>query len=341
VTLVELLVVIAILAILLAVAVPLVRPFLGNRQISESARLVNAYFIGAQARAADLQRPVGVWIERRGNNAQNGAGESFELFYAESPPPYAGDTESARCWTTRDMMNNRVGLALFNQTAMDSTLLFSPPDPVMAPLTNFIRSGDLIRFNYRGPYYEIINIDKTMSTIQFRIPSGYPTVPLPVDANPMIGHPGYPYQVLRREIRSSAEPLQLPDNSTIDLTVSGLGQTGSQFAPPDPPGTTGPIVIMFSPTGSIESIRVHGSVSPPTGIVYLMIGLTEKVKPGTTMDPTPAFGADANLKDQDNRWISINHRTGRISTAKVSDSSSATDLPSAVQQARRLAINLE
>ena len=63
-TLVELLTVIAVMAILLSVAVPVIRPSLKDRKLRESARLINAYVAGVQARATELGRPVGIVLSR-------------------------------------------------------------------------------------------------------------------------------------------------------------------------------------------------------------------------------------------------------------------------------------
>jgi prepilin-type N-terminal cleavage/methylation domain-containing protein len=304
VTLIELLIVIAILGILIGLAVPLVQFATADRQIREASRALNAHFVGAQARAAELQRPVGVWIERRPGIP----GEAFDLYLAEAPPPYAGDTEFARCWTMRDPMNNRRGTAKFDTSSL---LLFSPPMP-STPADNFVQVGDLIRFNYRGIYYRITDVRKPpVSEIDFVIPGPLPTVELPPDVA-MGSSPGYPYQILRREIRSSAGSLQLPDTTTIDLTVSGLGLAGNEFFP----NNAQPVVIMFSPTGGIDTVRVNGSANPPTGPVHLLIGSTEKVMQADPLAVAVGDTPEANLRDLSNLWLSINHRTGKIATAE-------------------------
>jgi len=92
-TLVELLAVIAVMAVLLSVAVPVIRPALKDRKLRESARLINAYVAGVQARAAELGRPVGIVLTRGTTNARD-AYQCTEIFTAEVPRPYAGDPSS-------------------------------------------------------------------------------------------------------------------------------------------------------------------------------------------------------------------------------------------------------
>lgn len=360
VTLVELLLVIAILAILIGVAVPLVQLAPSNRQVREAARSVNTYFLGAQARAAELQRPVGVWLQRR-TSGPPGSAESYDLFMAEAPPPYAGDTEYARCWVLPDINGNpNLRTVVFDN---NSQLLFSPPGALAAGQSYFMSAGDKIRFNYRGIYYEIVNpIDRSnasMGKLTIRVPSSlygasgpsiaFPqnTLPLPPQVGgsppPPQPHPGYPYQVLRREIRSSVGSLQLPDTSTIDLSVSGIGidptATGPSadaplaincFAAPISGNPAQPIVIMFSPTGGIDTIRAHGVRFSPTSTVHLLIGSTDKVNPSNPL------ASDANLRELSNLWISINHRTGKIATAENASTQGAGAPPQAISNARSI-----
>ena len=57
-TLVELMMVISIMTILMAVAIPLIRPAFQDRQLREASRQINAFFAGAKARAAETGRPL-------------------------------------------------------------------------------------------------------------------------------------------------------------------------------------------------------------------------------------------------------------------------------------------
>ena len=75
-TLVELMVVMAIIGLLITVMVPVVKYQYRNRSVKEGERQLNSFIGAAQARAQQLGRPVGIWIER---------------FSKEAPIPVAGD----------------------------------------------------------------------------------------------------------------------------------------------------------------------------------------------------------------------------------------------------------
>ena len=89
-TLIELLMVISIMTILMVIAIPLIRPAFKDRYVREAARQVSTFFAGAQARAADLGRPVGVWIERI-DNTELGSRHAARLYMAEVPPGFHRD----------------------------------------------------------------------------------------------------------------------------------------------------------------------------------------------------------------------------------------------------------
>ena len=91
-TLIELLVVVAIVIIVFAAIIPNVRPAIEQARLRETARQVNAYFASAQALAIQQQRGVGVVIPRQASPNQAGA---LEIFTVETPPPYAGDSQSS------------------------------------------------------------------------------------------------------------------------------------------------------------------------------------------------------------------------------------------------------
>ena len=135
-TLVELLMVISIMVILMAVAIPRIRPAFQDRNIREASRQVNAFFSAAQARAAGTGRPVGVWMERRADTLDGGRVHSVQLFMAEVPPSFTG-----AIW------NERV------QVASTGVIGFSLLD--LPILESLIGIGDAfsIRFDHKGPAY--------------------------------------------------------------------------------------------------------------------------------------------------------------------------------------------
>ncbi|MFP6621696.1 MAG: prepilin-type N-terminal cleavage/methylation domain-containing protein, partial [Pirellulaceae bacterium] len=99
-TLIELLAVLAVMAILLSVAIPVIRPALKDRKLREASRLLNAYVAGVQARAAELGRPVGVILVRGSSANARDYYQCTEIFTAEVPAPYAGDMVDSRARVT-------------------------------------------------------------------------------------------------------------------------------------------------------------------------------------------------------------------------------------------------
>lgn len=178
-----------------------------------------------------------------------------------------------------------------------------------------IGNGDFIRFGYRGPYYQISNA--ASGQVTFSSPDGY----MPPNTTSI------PFQIFRKPVRSATAALQLPRGACIDVSNSGIGQ--SHTFPQAPTGMTDPtqtmpITIMFSPTGGIGQLYIGQTPVTPTSSVHLLIGKYDKL-------------GSENLADQENRWISIHYRTGRVTTeanAANPDGSPATT----VDQARRFAL---
>ena len=70
-TLVELLVVVTIAVVLVAAAVPMMKPALQSSRVREVSRQLNVFLQVARARAIETGRTAGIWIERDtpGSNA--------------------------------------------------------------------------------------------------------------------------------------------------------------------------------------------------------------------------------------------------------------------------------
>jgi prepilin-type N-terminal cleavage/methylation domain-containing protein len=316
-TLVELLMVVAIMTILLAVAVPMLRPTFRDRQLREASRQVNSYLAGAKARAVEAGRPVGVWIERQRN--VDGQIYATQLYMAEVSPSYTGAVLGARA------------LVEFPPTAT-----FTPPtqDPnwpydvdftiygrlvfVSPPELNSVADvtstellaalvGELevfyIQFVHKGPTYSCV---RSGTNFFVSIPGG---VPPGCAANP-----GLTYEISRGPSKSIVNPLTLPGETVLDMAVSGvgLGQYAAAFGysatvPPVPPG---PVLILFSPSGQLSQVYVENIAKTPTGPLYLLVGRRSKLASATT----PYTEQASNLADPANLWVTVNNRTGAITT---------------------------
>jgi prepilin-type N-terminal cleavage/methylation domain-containing protein len=285
-TLIELLVVVLVMAILLGATLSVMQPVLSSTQTREASRLVNSYIAGAQSRAVELNRPVGVYFERLPNipNA------CVQMFIATTPPPYGGDTYYSH--------------AFLNGTSV--TLSDSDSASVL------VGANDFIKFDYRGEKYRITNTPSSGSNSTFAITH-------PTAQPPKVGAAGVPFQIYRKPIKSAVSPLQLPATTAIDLRFSGMGADGNEFASLTPANGVSqpPIMVTFAPNGSIDEVYVGGvplraARTDPRGLrsVHLLVGKIDQVEPPED-DPTKN-----NLIDQTGRWVSISRQTGVVSTVE-------------------------
>jgi type II secretory pathway pseudopilin PulG len=148
-TLIELLVVVSIMMLLVMIAVPRMKPGLENRRIREAARAINVYLNSARNRAIENGRPWGVAILRDANSPLSGA----SLVQVETPEAYGGDVATA---SMRLMNATPVG-AFPGATVLRAQVHMGDMS------RGLLRWGDLIRLNYQGPLYRIVD-DPTDNT---------------------------------------------------------------------------------------------------------------------------------------------------------------------------------
>jgi hypothetical protein len=166
------------------------------------------------------------------------------VFYAESPPVYAGDSEEARADIKRDG----------NATLSGAN-------------TSLIEEGDMIRFNYQDPLYRIVTAGS-----QIRFSSDTPGTPLP---RPEADLPmSVPFQIYRKPRQATGAPVMLTGNVVIDLTKSGMGAGGTEFQE----GGSRQLIIMFSPAGNVDRVYINDKSSlTPTSPIHLLLGRFDKV----------------------------------------------------------------
>ena len=311
-TLVEIMVVIGIIGLLAIVMVPTVRYQYRNRSVKEGERQLNAFIGAAQARAQQLGRPVGIWIERFSKEDPEpimgadptlnpvlpvGANYSVQIYQAEIPRPYMGDLRDSRVNITRNPPHYNINFPL-------ASALLNEFNPL-------IRRGDKfkIQLDHRGPFHEAQRLNNP----------GIPVYVMLLDTVTTGGkipkaaftESGVPYIVHRRPVRSFVPPLRLPQGAVIDLSVSGIGPSGTEFKSKlnNPPR---PVVVMFQPDGSVGHVETHGAVERPLGWIHLLVGRQEMVYPTDRLLETET--ETANLMYTENRWVSINHRTGTVTS---------------------------
>jgi len=339
-TLVELLVVLAIIAVLLAIAAPLVRNSSRDRRVREASRALSGYINGARTLAAQRGRPVGIWIERFQTEQANRGMYSTTVFTAEVPPPYAGfDTASK---ARLEVLPNEV----YPRIIFDD-LFLTGSEAIIKPGDAFS-----IRFDYRGPIYPGLR-RLSDGVYELGVSGNLSDLPEYARANPQ----GVHFQIFRSPVKSLQEPLQLPANTAIDLSVSGWQANGQQLHPPlvyvtgqmplDPLKPGGPVVILFNPSGDVD--RIYARDGNNDGVVendfvnasvHLLVGRARQVvgpSPETATFPGNLYLDNAvdvsNIMDMSALWVSISHRTGLVTTTEnariLKDSDGKWDIGSA------------
>jgi len=296
VTLIEMLVVISILMLLAAIALRQARPAMESRRIREAARGLNVYFGAARVKAKETGRPHGVMLERW--NVQSEC--SILLRQVEVPPPYAGDTFDAAC---------QVQLLSVGPLGFSVLVQFSPAASVDLTLIN---AGDQIQFDHQGPLYRITAKDVTLARLTAElVPSYGQRVPWPAGA---FSARAMPFEIIRQPVPSSAAPLQLPQGAVIDLYESGTNSVSFEPVAGNP---TAPIIVMFSPSGSVQDVLGAGVCR--TDPMFFLVGRADRVPlvaaaPATPRGPTQNEDGMRNYQDTGNLWVTLNPQTGLITT---------------------------
>ena len=293
-TLIELLMVVTIMTILMAVAIPMVRPAFQNRQLREAARQLNAFVAGAKYRAAELGRPVGVWIEA--SEIPGSLQYSTRVYMAEVAADFTGVTLGTRMtiefpaaaapaaprpnppWTD-DFDDEPLGLLHFwfwdattgtsvEDLSQNATLLGA----LVSPMEKFF-----VRFDHKGPLYPCVNYSLSgVPLFLISLPYGVPPGLEHPGSGPFPGYPpvGQEFEIIRGPSKSVVGPLTLPGDAVIDLTVSGVGVglDGDSFKVATP---AAPVIIMFTPDGQVGQVYVNHIAYSPTGAIFLLIGRRE------------------------------------------------------------------
>jgi hypothetical protein len=150
------------------------------------------------------------------------------------------------------------------------------------------------------------------------VPSPYPPRPHPYNA---VFQMNFPPQ------NSSASNLELPTGTCVDLHFSGYqfydydpAVAAAQAQPPAasfyvPEGSSpSPLYIVFGPGGDVQYVLGDGNGInyQPTRMSFLVAGTDRAVEFEGADDTTLRQG---NLNDRTGQWVTVNARTGYISTA--------------------------
>ena len=132
---------------------------------------------------------------------------------------------------------------------------------------------------------------------------------------PSILERGLPFKVYRQPVKSLATPLSLPKSTVIDLEGSGITHDNPSSFSSTLAGNY-PVIVMFSPNGSVDEMYVGGRPLPVLAPIFLLVGKSK---------PVPPEAGDANWQDTENLWLTINPRTGMIATNQVVSGNSLLD----------------
>jgi prepilin-type N-terminal cleavage/methylation domain-containing protein len=352
-TLVELLVVVLLLGIVMGIAASAVKNGTKGKKLREASRQVNSFIAGAQARAIEIGRPVGIEIVRNANEPRAG----LQVFMTETPAPYAGDTTNAR-------FNVAAPVSL---SSTENTVVLTDSNSGSAFSNDLIQIGDLVQLNFRGNWYPIRSYSKAALAPD---PSPAPMaiqIVVPKNDSSYIYSNGdtVRYKINRQPLRSSVTPLQMPTDTCIDLAFSGMGLKGQHFHPLNKTNASR-VGFTFNSRGGIDRINFVGGINQidsvrPTGGVYLLIGrydglisvadneidaslsYGDRTGPGGLHDLLLAeengdLEDPSNIGNPNSIWVSVNHLTGKITTSNNAfiDSTSAANNGGLMAEARRL-----
>ena len=308
-TLVELLVVIAIIGLLAVTVLPNVASTTENRRSREAARVTSTFFAKAQSRAIGRPEWAGVTIVPTNANVLY----SIDLFQANVPQVYRGESYAS----TATISSIDTGFA--------RGLTFTPDTTIPTPRN--VQSGDLIRFDGRGPWYELSGTGAG-TRVQFRGTTGIQSATEMVSQTerntpwPTTGI-GHPFEILRQPVRNGSA-FTIPDSRCVDLAWSGFGNsTYTRFVNPGTPVTVPTVTVLFDATGRVRQIFTQNAAGANrvtvTGPVYFLVGRVDRA----SNDPTLASTYDGtddtkgfNWQYGDSYWIVIDPASGMVKTAE-------------------------
>jgi prepilin-type N-terminal cleavage/methylation domain-containing protein len=188
-----------------------------------------------------------------------------------------------------------------------------------------------IRFNGKGGYYDGY---AEYSGAQPPSPSGtFRFVCWSVFGQPLSGGVAT-YEIEFYPELSSDSPLELPTGTVVDLQFSGFGQSGNQFNATAP----FPLVLMFSPSGDVEKVIDNGTMTNQLSRIHFLVGTLNKA-----VDSSTSGGVNmpiSNIADPACQWVSLNTRTGHVTTADNLTPTDFSSVNAAILQARGFATGL-
>jgi len=359
-TLIELIVVISILAIVAVLIIPTVRTLNEDRKIRDTARVVGAVFAAARDRAA-VDGLAGVEIVSIPSNPGandgplrfNAPNMGLVLYELRGIPAYNGDALGATVTFLYDAANSQ-----WRGTFVGADVIFAD-----------VKIGDTIEINHSGVRLKITDVVLVPNTPGPNDPADdyvvidFPAPGTSTGAWPALLTSAVPFRIHRQPVRIESSAMRLPNNLFLNMALSGHGTAPAVMGPTEnqwqgrqfrdfeagdvPPslGSEGSTVFWFSADGSVDQVRTRGFVSmptpayfssmqKPTGPIYLLMANGNDDDVDLTNLDSPAF-----LQDDNNMWITIDHRTGGVTMGKMAQAFATDTLGKQLQDSRALARN--
>ena len=295
-TLVELLVVVAILGLLAVTVLPNISNTTDDRRTREAVRSVTSFIAKSQSRA--IGRPE--WSGFSLVPPNNTAPFAIDVFLADVPAAYKGDDFNATVTVSGSGSSPR-------------PLTFAGAFVSGSPKSADIATGDLIRFDGRGPWYEL---SANAAACSLRSLSGNEAI---AGQNPLntpwpAATANHSFEILRQPSRAGS-PFTMADERCVDLAWSGHGSK-SAFMYFGSAATGQSLTVLFDASGRLRQIVLGGSRITPDGPVMLLVG--KSVRAG---QPAAALSATddtlgANWQYADSFWILIDPQSGICRSAE-------------------------
>ena len=302
VTLVELLVVATVMLTLAAVSVPAIKPMMESQLTSSAASAVSTYLNRARARAMSTGRPCGVTFEYFPGTYYEGdpddpdddvGSASLVLRQVEVPPYYCGLEE-----------DSLVSVLPGNDSVINGRRFRQLVDILDPYWDKFMENGGSasIQFNNCGPFYPIFQ-----DGVNYYIEK-LPGLELPSRSS-------VPFKIARDPRPTMTAPIGVPSGTVVDLEFSGEETAGFTLG--------GDVTVVFSPSGEVDYVEDKSGAFVPIDTIYFLIGRWDRISAlGVENDPDygPVSSVEDglwNFEDGTNFWVTVNPRTGLVSTVEV------------------------
>ncbi|MCG8648375.1 MAG: prepilin-type N-terminal cleavage/methylation domain-containing protein [Pirellulales bacterium] len=361
-TLVELLVALTIASVVTLISLPAIRNILKQHVSARSAEMVHQVFVNARAQAIRSNQPFGVALQRNGDTGEN-ADFCRKLSFVSAPPPYRGDISTARAVKLPQPGTDPASVLRLGFPQLDYARLYFEVDTflngdVKAKRRVTMRPGATLFLGEAVGPFEILNVGLgnfpltdsgtpvTGTIISVR--SLWPSSPQTAAATQSLrfnDYARYPLDLRGLPIESFLPGVELPRESAIDLSISGIGLGGVQFnsqaircntsTDADMPASDAGfdrVVVMFGPSGDVQQVYLEAwNTATSTydvqsqfvsGTLYFAIGRSDGIlapETAVTFDTADQWrGTLPNYASTETVWLSLRSSSGAVTLSPQS-----------------------